>query len=263
MTLSAAAAIAPDNESSPSVSPSAGAVDRKEGKKSSSGDFRVAQVDQGKNTQSVTVGTSSEPGAARREQLTEIVVTAQKREERLMDVPISVVALSAEQLEERNIIGLDDLAMAVPGLSINSQGSYNRRLFLRGVANDTGSSLIGIYLDEADVTSWAYTQLDLRSYDLERVEVLRGPQGTLYGDGSAGGTIRFITKNPQLDHFSMNADVAALFTENGAPGQRIEAMVNVPLIDNVLGVASQVPLITRADGSISPRPAKRTLMAKI
>ena len=173
---------------------------------------------------------------ASRSNLNEIVVTAQKREERLIDIPISIVALTSEELEERNIVGLDDLAAAVPGLSINSQGSYNRRIFLRGIANESGSSLIGMYLDEADVTSGAFTQLDLRTYDLERVEVLRGPQGTLYGDGSAGGTIRFITKSPQLDHFAMAADVAALFTEDGAPSQRIEAMVNAPLIDNVLGL---------------------------
>jgi iron complex outermembrane receptor protein len=79
-------------------------------------------------------------------------------------------------------------------------------------------------------------QLDLSTYDLDRVEVLRGPQGTLYGEGSAGGTIHFITKNPVLDRFGMDADVAALFTQDGAPGQRVETVVNVPLIDNVLGI---------------------------
>jgi iron complex outermembrane receptor protein len=66
--------------------------------------------------------------------------------------------------------------------------------------------------------------------------VLRGPQGTLYGEGSVGGTIRFITKNPVLNHFQMNADVAAMFTEDGTPSQRIESVVNVPLIDNELGL---------------------------
>jgi iron complex outermembrane receptor protein len=182
------------------------------------------------------VGPGNAPDAGHGPVLEEIIVTAQKREERLIDVPISIVALSAAELQERNITSLDDLAMAVPGLSINSQDSYNRRIFLRGVSNLAGTSLIGLYMDEADITSGAFTQLDVRAYDLERIEVLRGPQGTLYGDGSAGGTIRFITRNPQLNSFAMTADVAALFTQDGAPSQRIQAMVNAPLIDNVLGL---------------------------
>jgi len=166
-----------------------------------------------------------------------IVVTAQKRQQALKEVPISVVAVTNEELSERNVQSIDDLVTVVPGLSI-SDAAGSRRVLLRGISNIFGgsSALIGMYLDEASVTSSSAAQLDLRTYDLDRVEVLRGPQGTLYGEGSVGGTIRFITKDPRLDRFEMNADVAALFTEDGAPSQRIESVVNVPLLDDQLAL---------------------------
>ena len=172
--------------------------------------------------------------------LEEVLVTAQKREQPLQDVPISIVALTAEELEARKITNIDNLAMAVPGMSIQSSGGFQRRIELRGISNTSGSSpLVGLYLDEADVTGFALgtnSQLDLQVYDLERVEVLRGPQGTLYGSGSAGGTIRFITKDPKLDKFAFNTDMTAFFKRNGEPSQRVEAMLNIPLVEDRLGL---------------------------
>lgn len=167
----------------------------------------------------------------------DIVVTAQKREERLVDVPISIVAMGADELAKREINGIDDLTTAVPGLSVQSAGAWTRRITIRGISNVFGaSSLIGVYVDEASATSGADLQLDLRTYDLERVEVLRGPQGTLYGEGSVGGTIRFITRDPQLSNFGLTADATASFTEDGAPSQRVEAAVNVPIVEDMFGI---------------------------
>jgi len=219
------------------------------------GQYRLADVDTGtyvvtarrigytRQGRSVTVVEGQEMTAdfalqAAVTKLGEVVVTAQKREERLIDIPISIVAMGADELQRRKVTSLDDLSLAVPGLSIQSSGSYQRRITLRGVSNVFGnSSLIGLYLDEASATSVPSIQLDLPTYDLERVEVLRGPQGTLYGEGSVGGTIRFITKDPLLDRFAMRSDVAALYnTEDGTPGQRIEGALNVPLIKNELGL---------------------------
>jgi iron complex outermembrane receptor protein len=169
--------------------------------------------------------------------LAEIIVTAQKRAENVRDVPISIIVVSADDLAKRNITSIDDLATAVPGLSIDSDG-YQRRIAIRGVSNVFGATggLTGVYLDEADVTSTAANQLSLATYDLSRVEVLRGPQGTLYGEGSVGGTVRFITNNPVLDRFQMTADVAALFTQGGSPTERLQEVINVPLIDNQLAI---------------------------
>ena len=169
---------------------------------------------------------------ARQTDLGEILVTAQKREERAFDVPISIVALGADTIEKQKISGIDDLAMAVPGLSILESGGPYRQIYLRGVGNDSGnSSLVGLYLDEASVTpALAIVQPDLRTYDMERIEVLRGPQGTLYGEGSLGGTIRFITNKPALNQFAVTANVTSLFTEDGAPSQKIESAINLPII---------------------------------
>ena len=168
----------------------------------------------------------------------EIVVTAQKREEKLKDVPISIVAVGADELRDRQITSLEDLPYAVPDLSFASAGN-SHYIQIRGVSDIVGAnSTIGIYIDDADVTlgGLASVQVNPVTYDLERVEVLRGPQGTLYGNGSAGGTVRFITKNPQLDHFAFDASVAAMFTEGGAPSQRINTMLNIPLIEGQLGL---------------------------
>jgi len=146
--------------------------------------------------------------------------------------------VSSEELQQRQLTSLDDVARVVPGLSALSNGSATRRIILRGISNISGdtSSLIGVYLDEASVTAGPSSQLDLRTYDLDRIEVLRGPQGTLYGEGSIGGTIRFITKNPQLSSFGADAHVVGLYTEDGSPSERVNGMVNLPLISDVLGL---------------------------
>lgn len=168
----------------------------------------------------------------------EIVVTAQKREQSLKDVPMSIAAFTGEVLEERRIEDFSDLAAAVPSLSIPERGGAGGRfVFLRGMGSIQGSTpLVGIYLDEASVTSFPGAALDLRTYDLERVEVLRGPQGTLYGVGSMGGTIRFITRDPELDRFGGVADASASFTEGGDPSHVVRGTINLPLIENELGL---------------------------
>jgi iron complex outermembrane recepter protein len=228
----------PDQDSTPST-PARDATDAAKGdQKPSFWDrFRLAHADAADDTAraSITEPTGSSQAPLK---LEEVLVTAQKRQERLIDVPISIVALTSEELRQRRVASMDDLAMVVPGLSINSNGAFSRQTFIRGVGNSFGgSNLIGVYLDEAVATApISYTQLDLRTYDLERVEVLRGPQGTLYGEGAEGGIIRFITRNPNLSDFSVKADVAALFTEAGAPGQRVEGMVNAPLLQDKLGL---------------------------
>jgi len=197
--------------------------------------WRVAQSDSTGKPENKAASVPSEEGTGAR--LEEIVVTAQLRKENLIDVPISIVAIGADELKNRNITRLDDLPYVVPGLAVETDG-FTHRMSLRGISNLFGgnSSLIGLYLDDADVTGSSYVQPELNTYDLERVEVLRGPQGTLYGNGSAGGVIRFVTKSPDLHDYQMTSDVTALFTERGAPGQRIETAVNAPLIDDVLAI---------------------------
>jgi outer membrane receptor protein involved in Fe transport len=197
--------------------------------------FRVARADSGKALAEASDTVADSGNASAPVKLEEIVVTAQKREERAIDVPISIVAIGGEELRRRQITNVDDLALGVPGLSI--QSNANRRITLRGVSNVFGnSSLIGMYLDEADVTSTTASQLELSTVDLERVEVLRGPQGTLYGQGASGGIIRMITRDPDLEKFSVSSDVSALFTEHGEPGGSVNGVVNMPLVDGKFGL---------------------------
>lgn len=171
-------------------------------------------------------------------QLQEVIVTAEKRVENIQNVPISIVAINSNELQKRMITNVDDLGLVVPGLVVQDDG-IQRRITLRGVGNlsaqDYGS-MVGVYLDDGDVTSTGSAQLNLGTYDLARVEVLRGPQGTLYGDGSMGGTVRFITNSPVLNAFQMQADVAAMWTEGGAPSQNVQGVINIPLVGDQLGL---------------------------
>ena len=176
--------------------------------------------------------------ATEQRQLEEVVVTAQKREQSVIDVPISIAVLGGEELALRGITDIEALGLAVPGLVVQDSGASQQRVFLRGIGNISGSSSpVGIYLDDTSLTGGvSEAQVDVRTYDLERVEVLRGPQGTLYGQGSMGGTIRFITKDPQLDRFGGRADIGTYFTEDGEPSYKLQGVVNVPLIENELGL---------------------------
>ena len=148
--------------------------------------------------------------------LEEVIVTAQKRAERLIDVPISMAVLGSDELQQRNITDLQDLQFAVPNLSVYDDG-YRRSVEVRGISNNAGGPpLVGMYLDESDISmvTGQSAQLDVLTYDLERVEVLRGPQGTLFGAGSAGGTVRLITKDPQLEGFGFDAALATFRRKN-------------------------------------------------
>lgn len=181
----------------------------------------------------------STAGSTDTQALEEVIVTAQKRTQRLIDVPLSVVALSGEALERAGVDTLLDMSRAVPGLVVSDAGGGFIRYFIRGIGNVYGSSsttLVGVYLDEADVTSSASSQLDLRTQDIERVEVLKGPQGTLYGAGSSGGTVRFITRDPQLDRFTASGDVDMYFTDHGESSQAISAVLNMPVVQDVFGL---------------------------
>ncbi len=148
----------------------------------------------------------------------------------------SIIAMNEEQMEKSGVTDFVALGLAVPGLSVSDAGNGNgRRIFIRGVGNYVGnSSLIGIYLDDLPLTTNPLWQFDMRPYDLERIEVLRGPQGTRFGQGAAGGTIRFITKQPDLREFSGRADMSLSYTRDGSNSQNVKAMVNLPLMDGEL-----------------------------
>ncbi|MGQ0531646.1 MAG: TonB-dependent receptor [Caulobacteraceae bacterium] len=165
----------------------------------------------------------------------EIVVTATKREENLQDVPMSVQALGEERLEELGITDFADYAQHLPTLSYSpSYGPGYNRPFMRGVAsgengNHSGSMpSVGTYLDEQPITT-IVGNLDMHIYDVARVEVLAGPQGTLYGASSQAGTVRIITNRPDPSDFSAAFDLEANAVRHGDWGQVGEGYVNIPI----------------------------------
>jgi iron complex outermembrane receptor protein len=169
--------------------------------------------------------------------LEEIVVTAQKRTESLQDIPISISVLTGEHLQQTGAEGFQDYLPGVAGVSYLQIGGQENAIFIRGVSgglNEAGASTTGIYIDEAPVSQNIGGTVNLSPFDLQRIEILRGPQGTLYGASSMGGTIRLIMNKPDLQ----NVDVAFDGTGSYTHGANYEAngMVNVPLLSNTLGL---------------------------
>lgn len=130
----------------------------------------------------------------------EIVVTATRRSTRLRDTPLAITAISGETLRKSNVSNFADFARTVPGLQFTDYGNGRPKPTLRGINVNIRSAAIGYYIDEAPVPTslgtLRNTTIDLRLFDIARIEVLRGPQGTLYGSGSMGGTIRIIPNRP-------------------------------------------------------------------
>lgn len=166
-----------------------------------------------------------------------IIVTAQRYEQRLVDVPVSISVIGAEEIRARSVTALADLQFSVPGLTIIENGVGRQSVQLRGVSNTIGSSTVGIYFDETPLALDSVADsFDVRLFDLERVEVLRGPQSTLYGQGSMGGTIRYIPAAPKLDERSGAFTAEAASTEGGAISHRAVAVANLPLSSGVAGL---------------------------
>jgi len=167
----------------------------------------------------------------------EVIVTAQKRAERLLDVPLSISAIDAASIQARGANDLQDMQYSVPGLSAFEYGPGNERVQLRGISSLVGRPTVGRYLDEMPInTEQQGVGLDLRLIDMERVEVLRGPQPTLYGDGSMGGTIRYVTASPDLDRASASVNVEAMSVDHGENGWLVNGHVNMPLVHDRVGL---------------------------
>ena len=176
-------------------------------------------------------GAASAAGSALPDDtLDEVIVTAQKRSERLIDVPISMAAITERAMRDAGASQLGEVLGTVPGVSLVDSGSGSQNINIRGINSVYGNSPVGYYLDELPFTYLGNTQLpDVRMYDVQRVELLRGPQGTLYGDGSLGGTIRVLTNDPDLEKLQFGADLEAGSTRGGTTSNTEQAMLNLPL----------------------------------
>lgn len=166
-----------------------------------------------------------------------VTVSAQKRDEEILDVPMAITALSSSALERLSATNLRDIQASVPGLSMVELGPGQRRAQIRGISSPLNLPTVGTYIDEASLTTDAAGgATEVRMLDMDRVEVLRGPQGTLYGAGSMGGTIKYVTKAPALDLPSFQFDSAAASVKDGSPLYRSSLVANLPIVRSKLGV---------------------------
>jgi len=207
---------------------------------------------------SISAAGTGEADTAPSGGLEEIIVTAQRREQRLEDVPMSITTFSQDKLDQQGLRSIDDLSRLSPGVSFlrngfSSAGNYNDEdsdVSIRGIDSTAGASTTGIYVDDTPIQTRHLQFGTVNPYpalfDLERVEVLKGPQGTLFGAGSEGGTIRFITPEPSLTTYQVYARSEVGQIDGG--GQNYEAGIAVggPIIDSVLGFRFSVSY--REDG---------------
>jgi iron complex outermembrane receptor protein len=184
-------------------------------------------------------------------QIEEVVVTAQKRAESIQDIPFAITALSQDTLDRAGITSLEEFAYKVPGLAISGQNNARTQINIRGINsgevrrdNTRASETVGIYFDEIPLSTALYNP-DLEAFDLARVEVLRGPQGTLYGSGSLAGTIRLVSQAPIIDEFEGLIDAGFNSVKSGDMGYSVRGMVNIPMGDTA---AARVAAYTTEHG---------------
>jgi outer membrane receptor protein involved in Fe transport len=214
--------------------------------------------------QADTAGTASPPPAASTSvltlpasatQLQEVVVTAQRRVENAQDVPITIQALTGQTLQELHVQTLSDYLKYVPNVTMAETAPGEDTLFMRGIS--TGISgvqalaatgqfpNVALYLDDQP-TDMPGRQLDVYAVDLQRIEVLEGPQGTLFGAGAQAGVVRYVTNKPQLDTLEVDANAGYGPTAHGDPNSNVNAVLNLPLIRNTL--AARLVIFTDSRG---------------
>ncbi len=181
----------------------------------------------------------------------EIIVTATKREQSISDVPISIAALGRQSLDKQGIRDISDVALTVPGLRMDDRAVGGSGISIRGIFSNTGASTTGVYIDDTSVAVRTGIDANMQPiyaglFDIDRVEVLRGPQGTLYGAGSEGGTVRFISTRPSLDEYSIYSRAEAATTKEGEPTYEVGVAGGGPIVDGVLGFRAS--LWKRQDG---------------
>jgi iron complex outermembrane recepter protein len=198
--------------------------------------------------------------------LSEVVVTAQRRSENIQDVPIAIQALTGETLRELNVANFDDYVKYLPNVTASSSGPGMSQIFMRGLgagqdATQSGGSISGfpnvaVYLDDQS-GQLPGRNLDVYAADLERIEVLEGPQGTLFGAGAQAGVIRYITNKPKLNTTEASVTGAYGITAGGDPNTDVTAVLNLPLIADTLAVRGVIYNDSRG-GYINNVPATFT-----
>ncbi len=170
--------------------------------------------------------------------LTPIMVTATKRNSRVDRLPVSVGVVDGDNIQDLGLDGINDVASRLAGVTVTNLGRGRNKIFVRGLSDggfaDRTQSTVGIYLDE-NLLTFSDTNPDLRLIDIDRIEVVRGPQGSLYGAGSIGGVFRMVTNKPNLNETSAAVKLYTEFTRDGEQSQGVDTVFNMPLISGKLG----------------------------
>ena len=186
------------------------------------------------------MSASTAATAVHAQAIEEITVTATKRSASMQDIPLAVQAMDSQQLEDQNIQSFSDYVKHLPSVNAGGRGPGQNEIYIRGAAVDAinitvaesqGSAPnVALYLDEQPVTAGG-RNLDVYVTDMERIEVLPGPQGTLYGASSMAGTVRLITNKPNLEEFQASWTGSYAKTEGGEASNNMEAMINIPIVE--------------------------------
>jgi len=200
-------------------------------------------------------GADAAPASSRANVTTleEVIVSAQRRDQKLQDVPLAVSVVTEDAVRKLSADSFADVARTIPGVSFSQLGPGRQKVAIRGINANTGGATVAYYIDDTPLPATrgtvSFTQTDLRTFDIQRVEVLRGPQGTLYGARALGGAIRVIPNRPDSSGFEALAEVTGTLTRDGGPGVSLNGMVNLPLVENVLA-ARVVAYMRDRDGFI-------------
>ena len=205
----------------------------------------------------------------------EIVVTAQRRDESVENVPLTVQAFTGQTLTTFNVLDLQDLLKFTPNVSYGNNGPGQGNIFMRGLsagfAGNQSSATAGnfpnvaLYLDEESM-QFPARNVDIYVVDMDRIEVLEGPQGTLFGGGAEAGALRYITNKPKLDLFEGNAEASYGFTAHGDPNAMGNVTLNIPLVQDKLALRVVSTTTTMAATSTTcpaPSPARTRPSATI
>jgi len=231
--------------------------------KSPGDSLRLAQTNlavPGELSSTKTSDPNSQKDSTQKAQLEEIVVTAQKRAERLIDTPQSVSVVTADDLNRLGATQFRDFANTVPGLDFTTQGAGWTQIAIRGVTTgqDLGST-VGVYVDDipygstSSFANGAHLSLDVGLFDLNRIEVLRGPQGTLYGASTLGGLIKYVTRQPDRENFNGEVQAGLSGTEDGGISYNVAGVLNAPLVTDK--AALRVSAFQAHDGGFIDDPA--------
>jgi iron complex outermembrane recepter protein len=220
--------------------------------------LRLAQLanEQAANIKSDGLDGARQPDAAASDaRLEEVVVTATRQARLLSTIPISASAFSRKDMDDQGVNQIDDVALMTPGVTFTRGNSGTTQIAIRGISSDSGASTTGVYIDDTPVQSrvigFSSTTIFPNVFDLERIEILRGPQGTLFGAGSEGGTVRFITPPPSLTEYTDYTRGELGFTEHGEPSFEARTAIGGPLVENTVGF--RLSLSYRRDGGHTDR----------